>query len=126
MRANMMRYFLIFIGWSAIVLGVLGAVLPVLPTTPFILLAGACFAKSSPRFYQWLLNQAYFAEMITNYQKYKGINRKIKIRAILLMWLSMSFSAYLVSKLWLTLTLLLIAVSVSCYLWRLPEPPRLK
>ncbi|WAJ69438.1 YbaN family protein [Catenovulum adriaticum] len=121
-----MRYLLIFIGWSAIVLGALGVVLPVLPTTPFILLAGACFAKSSPRFYQWLLNQAYFGEMITNYQKYKGISRKIKVRAILLMWLSMSFSAYLVGQLWLTLTLLLTAVAVSCYLWRLPEPPTLK
>lgn len=126
MRANIIRYLLIFTGWLAIGLGGLGIVLPVLPTTPFILLAAACFAKSSPRFYQWLLNRAYFAQMITDYQKYRGINRKTKIRAILLMWLSMCFSAYLVGQLWLSISLLCVALAVSCYLWRLPEPPSLK
>ena len=123
MQSKVMQFGLITTGWFALFLGALGAVLPLLPTTPFVLLAAGCFAKSSPRFYNWLLRNKYFSQMILDYQAYRGIRRRIKIRAISCMWLTMTLSAYLIYQPWASLTLLICAISVSLYLWRLPEPP---
>ncbi len=126
MQSKLMQYGLLAMGWLAVFLGVLGIVLPVLPTTPFILLAAACFAKSSPKFYQWLLNHKYFSQMIIDYQKYRGVSRKVKIRAISCMWFTMSLSAFIMAKPWLTLCLLCSASLLSLYMWRMPEPPLLE
>ena len=62
------RYLLMAVGWVSVVLGVIGIFLPVLPTTPFLLLAAACFARSSPRFYQWLINHRQLGPWIRDYR----------------------------------------------------------
>ena len=123
MLKTLARLSLIVAGWVSLALAVAGVVLPVLPTTPFVLLSAGCFAKSSPRFHQWLLRQKYFGQMIRDYQAYKGIQKQTKIRAISLIWLSMTISALIIGKVWLAAMLFSIAICVSLYLWRMPTAP---
>lgn len=79
------------LGWISFVLGFVGAFLPLLPTTPFILLASYFFSKGSPRFYNWLINLKYFGERIKNWEEHKTIDLKSKIFSTIIM---LSFLAY--------------------------------
>lgn len=90
----MQRIILIIIGWLAVVLGTLGVVLPVLPTTPFILLAAWCFARSSPRFHAWLLYRSWFGSYLRFWQKHHAMPRGVKPRAILLILLTFAISLW--------------------------------
>ncbi len=69
----MQRILLLSLGWLAVVLGTLGVVLPLLPTTPFILLAAWCFARSSPRFHHWLLYRSWFGGYLRHWQKHRAM-----------------------------------------------------
>ena len=92
----MQRTILIIIGWLAVALGTLGVVLPLLPTTPFILLAAWCFARSSPRFHHWLLYRSWFGGYLRHWQKYRAMPRGAKPRAIILILLTFAISLWLV------------------------------
>jgi len=116
-----LRWTLLFSGFLATSLGVLGIFLPVLPTVPFLLLALACFARSSERFYKWLLDHAHFGPIIRPYINGKGMSRASKVKAIALVWASISLSAfYLVEIDWVRWLLLLICCGVTLYLLKLP------
>ncbi|BAQ73290.1 MULTISPECIES: YbaN family protein [Pseudomonas] len=117
-RPRVLRYVLLAIGWLSVALGVIGIFLPVLPTTPFLLLAAACFARSSPRFYQWLVQHPRLGPWICNYLDGNGIPLKGKVYAIGLMWLSIGFSCYLVPSIWARSFMLTSAVLVSIYILR--------
>lgn len=106
------------IGWLSVVLGVIGIFLPVLPTTPFLLLAAACFARSSPRFYDWLVNHRHLGPWIRDYLDGSGIPLKGKVYAIGLMWLSIGLSCYLVPLPWARGFMLTSAVLVTIYILR--------
>lgn len=115
------RYLLISIGWLSVVLGVLGIFLPVLPTTPFLLLAAACFVRSSPRFYQWLVDHPKLGKYIIYYLEGRGIPTRAKWMAIAMIWTTISLSALLVVPIfWVQVLLFGIAISVSIYLLRQP------
>ena len=117
-----LRWTLLFSGFLATGLGVLGIFLPVLPTVPFLLLALACFARSSERFYIWLLDHAHFGPIIRPYINGQGMKRASKVKAIALVWASISLSAfYLVELDWVRWLLLLIACGVTLYLLKLPS-----
>ena len=117
-----LRWTLLFSGFLATGLGVLGIFLPVLPTVPFLLLALACFARSSERFYIWLLDHAHFGPIIRPYINGQGMKRVSKVKAIALVWASISLSAfYLVELDWVRWLLLLIACGVTLYLLKLPS-----
>lgn len=113
--------FLISVGWLSVVLALFGIFLPLLPTTPFLLLAAICFAKSSPRFYQWLMTNRWFGEYLNNYRAGRGMQLRHKITALTLMWVSISYSAIMVAEAhWLRGLLVLIAVLVTWHLVRMP------
>ncbi len=111
----MQRIILIIIGWLAVVLGTLGVVLPVLPTTPFILLAAWCFARSSPRFHAWLLYRSWFGSYLRFWQKHHAMPRGVKPRAILLILLTFAISLWFVQMPWVRIMLLVILACLLFY-----------
>lgn len=115
------RYILIAAGTLAVGLAILGIFLPILPTTPFLLLAAYFYARSSERFLRWLLSNRLFGAYIDIYRQGLGIPRREKILTLTALWLTIGFSAYYVAEaLWLKLLLGLIAVGVTIHLTRIP------
>lgn len=117
-RHRSVRYTLLAIGWLSVLLGVIGIFVPVLPTTPFLLLAAACFVRSSRRFYLWLVNHKHLGPWIRDYLEGNGIPLKGKVYAIGLMWLSIGLSCYLVPMPWARAFMLTSAVLVTLYILR--------
>ncbi|MBI6853758.1 YbaN family protein [Pseudomonas cichorii] len=117
-RHRWVRYLLVAVGWASVSLGVIGIFLPVLPTTPFLLLAAACFARSSPRFYNWLVNHKRLGPWIRDYLAGNGIPLKGKVYAIGMMWASIGLSCYLVPLPWARGFMLASAVLVTIYILR--------
>ena len=76
------RWLFVFAGALFVGVGVLGVILPVLPTTPWILLAGYCFARSSPRLHRWLRNSPYFGHLLRDWEAYRGIRWRVKLFAV--------------------------------------------
>lgn len=112
-----LRFLLILIGTISLGLGIIGIILPLLPTTPFLLLTAACYAKSSKRFYNWLMNNKYFGNYIKNYHEGRGIPLKVKVFTISLLWITILSSAYFfVKNFYVELILLIIAVSVTIHI----------
>src|SRR3990170_5888325 len=109
-------------GTASLVLGAIGVVVPgVWPTVPFLLLAAACYCRSSERMYKWLIYNRLFGEYIKNYREGKGIPFKTKIIAVTMLWISISISAiFLVPVLIVQVLLLVIAITVSIHILRLP------
>ncbi len=111
------RFLWVAAGSISLGLAVLGIPLPLLPTTPFLLLSAYCYARSSERFYYWLINHRIFGKHITNYQEHRGTTAGVKKGALLLLWLSIGFSAFfVVSALWVRLLLLVIATGVTIHI----------
>lgn len=109
---------LIFLGgFISLILGIIGIVLPILPTTPFLLLASAAFAKSSERFHKWLLNNKILGAYIKNYREGKGLPLKIKLITISFLWITIIISILLLMKLfWVQIVLICIAIAVSIHI----------
>ena len=108
-------------GTVSLVFGVVGLVLPLIPTTPFLLLTAACYCRSSERLYNWLMNNKWFGEYIRNYREGKGIPLKTKVLAVTILWVTISISAlFLVPILIVQVVLLVVAVAVSIHILRLP------
>lgn len=110
------KYILIAVGCLSLVLGILGIFLPLLPTVPFLLLTAYCFARSSDRLYQWLINHKTFGSYIYNYQTYRAITRKTKVMAIAFMWGSMGISMSLLPSVYICLLLLFLGMGVTFYI----------
>ncbi|NJD36732.1 MAG: DUF454 domain-containing protein [Geobacter sp.] len=123
MRTNnrLLKWLLISIGLLCTGLGIIGIFVPLLPTTPFLLLAAACFARSSERFHTWLIEHNHLGPMISGYLDGSGIPLRAKRIAITLVWLTLGSSTLLLVKpIWAQGLLLLLAIGITWYLWQLP------
>ena len=126
-----LRWVLLGLGWLFVALGVAGAILPVLPTTPFILVAAACFARSSEHFYAWLLGNRIFGPLVRDWRAHRAIARRSKWLAIGLITVFVGSSAlWYVENPWGRGALVLTGVALVTFLARLPnredvgaEPP---
>lgn len=107
-------------GFLALFLGVLGAILPVLPTTPFILLAAACFARGSEHFHRKLLENRITGPIIFEWRMYRSIPGHIKRWVYVLMALSFSSSILIVPELWQKMMLVVIGSILVFFIWRIP------
>lgn len=113
-----------FFGFVFVGLGSLGVVLPLLPTTPFVLLAAYCFARSSPRFYGWLLRHRVFGKLVRDWRAGRGIAMRAKITAVVLLVLTIGSSAvFFVSSPYVRVLLVTIGVSVALFLLTRPTAP---
>ena len=101
-------------------LAILGAILPILPTTVFLIMATACFAKSSPRMQHKLLTNKMFGPLIHEWQQHRSMPRKAKRIALLTLMLSVVWSAYLLQDIMLTLLVILLVTGPFIFLYRLP------
>lgn len=119
MATGLLKYLYISIGIFTLVLGSLGIVVPLLPTTPFLLLSAYFFVRSSNRLYVWLLNHRLFGAYIKSYVTYRAITFKTKIAAISLIWLSMIPTMLIFRSLLITVFLIVMGGSVSIYLARM-------
>jgi hypothetical protein len=116
-----LRWGLIACGWLAVAGGVVGIFLPLLPTVPFLLLAVACFARSSERFHHWLIGHNHLGPLLRNYLHGAGIPLRAKRLAIAMVWVSFPTSAFLFARaFWLQILLLTTAAAITLYLLFLP------
>jgi len=115
--SNLSRLLLIIAGTFFVGLGIIGIFLPLLPTTPFLLLAAACYARSSKRFYNWLLTNRWFGNYIRNYRERKGVPFKIKILSISFFWIAIGYSAIFIVHILLgRIILILIAIGITIHI----------
>ena len=115
--SNLSRWVLIIIGSFFTGLGILGIFLPLLPTTPFLLLAAACYIRSSERFYNWLMNNKWLGNYIKNYLEGKGVSLKSKVLSISLLWITIGYSVVFVVNIFpIRVILILIAIGVTIHL----------
>jgi len=116
MSAELKRFLLIAIGTICLAIGVIGIFIPILPTTPFLLLAAACYLRSSQRFHSWLMNNRIFGSYIRNYTEGRGIPIKVKLFTIALLWVTIGISIWVVANLVVTVVLLCVAVGVTLHI----------
>ena len=103
-------------------LGVLGIILPLLPTTPFLLLAAWLFARGSPRLYHWLHTNRWFGKYIRDYREHRSIPLRAKIIVLTLLWLAIGYSTFfVVTLLWVQILLLAIATGVTIHILQFPS-----
>ncbi|MFQ3175331.1 MAG: uncharacterized membrane protein YbaN (DUF454 family) [Psychromonas sp.] len=122
MHKQLYRYLVIFIGGLSILLGLLGIILPLLPTTPFFILALSCFARSSPYFHQKLLKTPYFGAILQDWEKHKKIDKKRKLQIYLVVLSSFMLSILVLrGSILLQLLLLLILSILLFFIHRIDE-----
>ena len=120
MQSKAKKILLKITGLAFVGLAIVGVILPILPTTPFLLVAAACFAKSSPHMQKKLLANKIFGPLINEWQQHRCIPRKAKRVALLTMIFSVVWSAYLLQNFMLTVLVFVLIIGPFIFIWRLP------
>ena len=112
-----MKYLLIILGSISLALGVIGIFLPLLPTTPLLLLAAALYVRSSEKLYLWLINQKHLGSYIRNFREHKAIPLRAKIISITMVWITLTYCALAIAdEVWLKAIFLVLAISVTWHI----------
>lgn len=124
-RSRLVRSLFNLAGTLALGLGLVGIFLPLLPTTPFVLLAAACYARGSEHFHRWLLANRTFGPMVFEWEQHRSLPYRTKITAIALMSTTMAISiTFFVGPAWLKATLALFGVGLAVWMYRIPSRDR--
>jgi len=125
MPEKLKRRLLIIAGTISTAIGIMGIFVPILPTTPFLLLAAACYLRSSQKFYHWLLNNRFIGAYVRNYLQGKGMPLRIKMITILLLWITISCSIiFAVQGLVIRVILFIIAIGVTVHIALIKTTPK--
>ncbi|KZX11152.1 inner membrane protein YbaN [Methanobrevibacter filiformis] len=114
---NIKRSLFLTVGSVSLSLGVIGIVIPVLPTTPFILISAFCFANSSKRAEKWLLSNKYFRIYIENYRNKTGIPKSLKIQSISFLWIMLILSMLITRNILIAIVLVIVGICVTIHLY---------
>ncbi|TFG69106.1 MAG: DUF454 domain-containing protein [Anaerolineales bacterium] len=116
-KATLRKIVLMIAGFLSIGLALFGIFIPILPTTPFLLLAAGCFVRSSPRLYSWLIHHKWFGDYIRHYRENRAITIQAKIVTLLLLWGMIGYTAFgIVTAWWLRILLGIIAGGVTWHI----------
>ena len=117
------RWMFLIFGWVFFALGIIGILLPVMPTAPFILLAAGCWARSSKRFHFWLINHKYFGKYVRDWEENHAVPRYAKWLATIMMSLSTAMLFYKLpaDNQWMAWVVAIVCSGVAIYLFRLPN-----
>ena len=119
LRVKLRKGFFASCGVLSVVLATIGIVVPLLPTTPFLLLATACFLRSSDRLYQWLITHRWFGTYIRNYREYRALTLRTKIVTVAVLWITLGFTiGLLLDNLVVRVLLVLIGAGVTVHVLR--------
>jgi len=122
MKTKVKKALLIVLGWLFVILAIIGAFLPILPTTPFLILALALFSKSSPRFHKMLLDNQWFGPSLKQWEQNKTLSRKTKYKATVLILITFVISLMLLyGKIKLQIMLMGIALALLFFIWKIKE-----
>ena len=117
MKTTIFNGILIASGTISLVIGIIGIFIPLLPTTPFLLLAAACYIRGSKKFYNKLIKNKWLGEYIKNYQEGRGVPLYIKMITILLLWFTIIFSTFIiVTNLFIQIIFIIIAIGVTVHI----------
>lgn len=105
-------------GFTFLGIGILGIVLPILPTTPFVLMAAFCFGKSSKKLERWISNNRYFGSCIENYRTKKGVPRDVKLKSIAFLWAMLILPGLIFShSIYIIILLFIVDTAVTSHIW---------
>ena len=112
-----MKFLFAFLGSVSLVFGIMGVFLPVLPTTPFLLLAAAMYMRSSQRLYDWLMSHKHLGAYIRNFREHKALSLRVKVVSVTMVWVTLLYCAIFVAKeWWMSAIFIAIATGVTVHI----------
>ncbi|MDP8268493.1 MAG: YbaN family protein [Candidatus Tenebribacter davisii] len=116
MNIETRKLLLIIAGLLAVTLGTIGVFIPLLPTTPFLLIASYCFVRSSKKMHNWLMNHRLFGKYLQHYIKYRAVTKLTKIISILVLWITIIISFIIIDNIYARIVLVIVLIGVTTHL----------